>query len=143
MLDAHPAVRDLCTSDPLAPTLYGLPLSVKDYRQFVSVGFDRASVRPWTNDGGSLTVDNSGDLAKTMGLWPDAALLPVSLPPATVPYSSQATGGQQPAVDGQLWQDAPAVIDALAQPTATDGDAPPDTPETAELSPATDTQQGQ
>ncbi len=143
MLDAYPALHDFYAADPLAPTLFGLPLSVKDYGQFVTVRFARASVRLWTASmpwaaAGSISVDSDADLAKSLGVWPDAALMPAALPStnATSDGSGGVTDATAPAASDAsppADADAPTAADAA---TAADGPGDTDTPAAADPSAA-------
>jgi hypothetical protein len=149
MLDAYPALHTMYASDSLAPTLYGLPLAVKDYGQFVTVRFDRAVVRLWTTDvpwaaAGSASVDSAGDLAKSVGLWPDAAMVPAPPPVAETTPTPTDGSGSAPAAEAPATTDTPGADGASVTsdpPPASDTENADET-QTAIL-PASDPGQGQ
>jgi hypothetical protein len=155
MLENYPAVRDFYAANSLAPTLYGLPLAVKDYGQFVSVRFDRATLRLWTTAvpwaaAGTITIESSGDIAKSVGLWPDTALVPGPPPATATADTTPADTDTSPTVDDPAASETTAVVDApVPEPSVADApsvvDVAPvvETPAALELPPASDADQGQ
>ena len=96
MLDQYAALHDFYTSDPMAMTLYGLPLSIKDYGPVVSVRLQHATLQMWTSDtpwaaAETVIVVNSGDIAKDAGLWSPSVLAPT--PPSLIPAQAENAGG--------------------------------------------------
>jgi len=81
LLDGYPELSDFYAQDPGILTLYGLPLSIKQYGSLVSVRLERGTLQYWTADtpwapAGTIVTGNAGDLAKDAGLWPVDAVTP-------------------------------------------------------------------
>jgi hypothetical protein len=82
LLDPFPALKRhyLATPDPL--TTLGLPTSpVTDQGTHYAIRLQRAVLQQWKQDlpwasAGQITLANTGDIAKTLGWLPPAALLP-------------------------------------------------------------------
>lgn len=82
LLDASPPLRDAYAASPDPLRWYGLPTSsVVTYRGVQVVRLQRAALQLWLVDtpwsvAGQVTVANGGDLAKTIGLFPQLASTP-------------------------------------------------------------------
>jgi hypothetical protein len=81
LLDAYPALCEFYAADPDALTMYGLPLTIKEYGALVSVRLQRGNLQLWLADmpwadAGTVVIGNAGDLAKDAGLWPANAVVP-------------------------------------------------------------------
>jgi hypothetical protein len=89
LLDVDPALAAFWQAAPDALTMYGLPLSVKDYGAFTTVRLQRATWQLWHSGSNEprVVLGNAGDLAKEAGLWPMPALVPG--PPPTVAVVEQ------------------------------------------------------
>ena len=82
LLEAEPRLLSTyrSVSDPLLT--YGLPTSrVRDYEGLRAIRLQRAVLQLWTSDfpwasAGTVTIANGGDLAKQVGMFTGAALLP-------------------------------------------------------------------
>lgn len=88
LLEANPAIRDAYHAAPEPLLLYGLPTSlVEDVSDAYAVRTQRAVLFQWKVDvpwaaAGDVTVANSGEIAKQLGLFPVAALVPEPPPAA-------------------------------------------------------------
>jgi hypothetical protein len=86
LLDGYPELRAFYDAEPDALETFGLPLSVKDYGGFVAVRLQRATFQLWRDPNGPrVVVGNAGDLAKEVGLWPVAAVMPLTSPVPSPP----------------------------------------------------------
>jgi hypothetical protein len=79
LLSDYPSLRDAYTVDPGALEAMGLPLAVRNYGAVTVVRLQRATLQLWSVDtpwaaAGSIILGNAGDIAKELGLWPDAAM---------------------------------------------------------------------
>ena len=103
LLDGHPALVHQYRSVPDPLALYGLPTSsVQDFGPFFAVRLQRAAFQEWKTDApgiaraGQVTVVNAGDLAKTYGVVPAAAIQPLPPPaPASQQVAAYTPGRQE------------------------------------------------
>lgn len=97
-LDANAALRAAYFAAPDPIALYGLPVSpVTDEGPALVVRCQRAVLQQWKTAqpwaaAGAVTVANAGDILKSSGLLPGAALTPVVPPGAAAPYTYVALG---------------------------------------------------
>ncbi|MYB15721.1 MAG: SH3 domain-containing protein [Chloroflexi bacterium] len=98
LLDEEPLLRRVYLASGDYLRHFGLPTSrVRNYSGLRAIRLQRAVLQLWLDDfpwarAGTVTVANGGDLAKQLGLFPQAALAPhaPNVVPATLPAGSQA-----------------------------------------------------
>ena len=97
LLDAEPRLRRVYLASGDYLRHFGLPTSrVRDYSGLRAIRLQRAVLQLWLDDfpwarAGTVTVANGGDLAKQLGMFPQAALSPHAgnVIPPTLPAGSQ------------------------------------------------------